>query len=297
LKSTIKKHYRSTTRVKDEKFSVDDIGDYDLVLSFSPEHFKCAVSSEKLGRCVFFENFDFTVSLDKNEVIEQCRVIFDEHAILQAGFWKSVRCVVSDEFFTLVPKQLFHEKKATKVLDFCYPEIDSRSKEKEVFNPNSGPAASVFTVHKKLNSFLKKFYPKINIQYLHELTCVLEGVVTTADTSNKACLSAFIHGNRLTIIALDGGKLRFFNNFTFVNPEDAVYYILSVMEKLDIPGHNGKLVFYGDIVKKSPVFDTASKYIAEVQLGERPKLFYFNYEFDEIPQQWHFETFCAYLCK
>lgn len=297
MKSTIKKHYRSITRIKDEKFSVDDIGNYDLVLSFSPEHFKCAVTSEKLGRCVFFESFDFTISLDKTEVIEQCRLIFDEHEILQAGFWKSVRCVVSDEFFTLIPKELFLEKKASKVLDFCYPEIDSRSKEKAHFNPNSGPAASVFTVHKKLNSFLKKFYSKIEIQYLHELTSVLEGVVTSSGTGNKPCLSAYIHGNRLTILALDNGRLRFFNNFDFNNPEDAVYYILSAMEKLDISGQRGKLVFYGDIIEKSPVFDTASKYVADVQLGKRPKVFYFNYEFDEIPQQWHFETFCAYLCK
>ncbi len=298
LKETIQRHHRSATKIKDEKFNVEEIGDYDLVVSFSPENFKCAVVSQKLGRCVFFESFDFTKSLDKENVLEQCKIIFEEHHVLQAGFWKTVRCVVSDEFFMLIPKEFFVEKKAALLLSYNYPDFDARSKDTSFFNPNSGPVVSIYSVPKKLHTFLKKYYPKIEIQFLHELTCTLEGIINSAVSGpEKPSISAYVHNNQITIIGVFRGKIKFFNTFIFHDPQDAIYYILSVMEQLDIRGEKSQIDYYGSITSDSALFKMSEKYVNHVRLGERPKLFYYNFEFDEMPAQWHFETFSAYLCK
>ncbi|MEQ8359723.1 MAG: DUF3822 family protein [Cytophagales bacterium] len=297
MKDTIQKNHRSTQRIKDEKFNVEDIGSYDLVLYLSSKHFKCSAASEKLGRCVFFESFDFTKTLDQDAILNQLNLIFEEHHVLQAGFWNSVRCVLSEEFFTLVPKELFIEKKASKLLALNFSEFDARSKDTGFFKPNSGPAISVFSIPKKINTFLKKFYPKIKIQYLHELTSTLEGIISWGAGRPKVEFSAYLHNQNITIVCTDKGKIRFFNTFKYDNPEDAIYYLLSVIQEFDIKASQASLSFYGDVVKDSAIIKSAQKYIGEVHLGERPKLFYFNYEFDEIPSQWHFETFCAYLCK
>ncbi len=297
MKDKIQKNHKSTQRIKDEKFNVEDIGSYDLVLYLSSKNFKCSAASEALGRCVFFESFDFTKELDQDAILEQLKFIFDEHHILQAGFWNSVRCVLSEEFFTLVPKDYFEEKKASKVLSFNFNDFDARSKDTGFFKPNSGPAISVFSIPKKVNSFLNKFYPKIKIQYLHELTSTLEGIISWGAARPKMEFSAYMHNQNVTIICTDKGKIKFFNTFKYDNPEDVIYYALSVMQEFDVKASAAAISFYGDVVKDSAVYKNAEKYISEVSLGERPKLFYFNYEFDEIPSQWHFETFCAYLCK
>ena len=298
LENTIHKHHNSIIKIKDEKFSVDDIGTYDLVIYISQESFKCSAASEKLGRCVFFESFDFTKNLNTQEILDQCKIIFDDHHILQAGFWKTIRCVIGGEFFTLIPKDLFEKDNVNKLLALNFPDFDARSISSSYFNPNSGPVVSLFGIPKKFISFFSKYYPKKDIKYLHELTCTLEGIITTAVSgSSKPTISSFIHGKKISIIAVDKGKILFFNTFKFNNPEDAIYYVLSVMAQLKINSQNVKLALFGNIVRDSPLFSLASKYIDEVVLGERPKLFYFNYEFDEVPTQWHYETFCAYLCK
>ena len=160
MSKKVRKHQRSTAKIKDENFNIDDIETYDLVLYISHHTFKCSVISEKLGRCVYFENFEFTKSLDQDGILEQLGIIFDEHHLLQAGFWNTVRCVLSDEFFTLVPKDLFNEKRTSEILSFNYPDFDGRSNDGDFFKPNSGPAASVFSVPKKYNTFLKQFTRK-----------------------------------------------------------------------------------------------------------------------------------------
>lgn len=297
MKDTIQKNYKSTQRIKDEKFNVEEIGSYDLVLYLSSKNFKCAVASESLGRCVFFESFDFTKNLEQDAILEELKLIFEDHHILQAGFWNSVRTVLSEEFFTLIPKDFFIEKKASKVLSYNFNDFDGRSKDTGFFKPNSGPAISVFSITKKVNTFLNNYYPKIKIQYLHELTCTLEGIISWGAARPKMEFSAYLQDQNITVICTDKGKIKFFNTFRFEHPEDAIYYILSVMQEFDVKASDASVSFYGDVVKNSAIHKSAVKFIAEVNFGERPKLFYFNYEFDEIPSQWHFETFCAYLCK
>lgn len=297
MKQNIEKHHRSTSKIKDEKFSVDNIGNYDLVLNLGAEQFKCAVIDEKLGRWVYFEVFDFTKVLNQEEILEQCKIIFDEHHILQAGFWKSVNCIVSSSYFTLLPKEFFDEKQSEDVLKVHFPKLNSKDFIFESHVPNSGPVAGLYYMPKSVHKFLDSFYPKIKIKYIHELSSVIEGLVNTAGSKTQTQLSAFFHGKFVSIILIDQGKIQFFNTFTIHNPEDAVYYILSVMNSVNISGKEGSIEVYGEIEEKSELYRQLNRFIKEVRMGERPKLLYYNYEFDEIPVQRHFETFAAYLCK
>lgn len=297
MKKTTQKHFRSVFKVKDEKFEVDKIGSYDLALYIGDKHFKSAVVSQKEARCVFFESFEFTKELKSSDKLEQIKLIFDEHEILQAGFWQSVRCVINSDFFTLLPVELFDSKKAESVLKYHYSDADDKKYSFHAYKPNSGPASSLFYLEKEVEGLISSYYPKIKVKYLHVLSCILEGILNSTTVNSDNQVYAYFKSDNVSIFIQNSGKLIFSNSFRFNAYEDAIYHILNAIRNSGLNLTDVSIEYYGDIMKSSDIIKKLSSFVSDIKEGERPKLFYYNFEFDEIPTQWHFETFCSYMCK
>ncbi len=105
-------------RIKDDALDIDAIPQYALNLEVGHDGFRCAIVDAEANRCLWLEDYRFTSVFFTEQVIEQLHSIFDDHQLLQAGFWQKVKVAFKNQHFTLIPESLFKQEYAEDYLRF-----------------------------------------------------------------------------------------------------------------------------------------------------------------------------------
>ena len=85
-----KKDYKLFKKIKEDKFEVDQLHNYDLNLLLGNRDFQIAVVDKRDNRCLIIEDFIIS-SIDSYSILVGVfENIFDDDHLLIAGFWSSV---------------------------------------------------------------------------------------------------------------------------------------------------------------------------------------------------------------
>ncbi len=100
----------------------------------------------------------------------------------------------------------------------------------------------------------------------------------------------------IDIIVTLGNALKFYNSFSYSSSEDLIYYILFVLEQLQLNPDQVAVTFFGEIDKTSSHWMLASKYIRNLRMGLRSDAIGYSYGFDRLPAHQYVSLFNQYLC-
>jgi hypothetical protein len=100
---TANKDYKLFKKIKDDKFEVDQLHHYDLNLLLGNRDLQIAVVDKHSNRCLILEDFIISSIDSYTELVNVYENIFDDHHLLKAGFWSSVKVGIKGNKFALVP--------------------------------------------------------------------------------------------------------------------------------------------------------------------------------------------------
>lgn len=106
-----------------------------------------------------------------------------------------------------------------------------------------------------------------------------------------------IRNGYLDILIIEGKQLLFYNIFRYHSKEDFIYYILFVMDQLDVSPEEISLELTGFIDKQSALYEVAYKYVKNINFIQPSASFTFSHVFDKIPLHYYFNLFNAPLCE
>lgn len=163
----------------------------------------------------------------------------------------------------LVPKNVYIAEEEALAYGFNY-DFDYKTEELESDFLKSYDAQLIYSLPKGTKRELIYRFPKTKF-HLHSESW-LQGIYNSDIDKNGTILFADIMNANIQIAAFKNSQLQFFNIFQAKNPEDYLYYILFVMEQLQLNAKTCEVHLTGIADKNSNVYQLINKYIPHINL-------------------------------
>jgi hypothetical protein len=285
--------YRLIRKIKDERFDEDNLHLYSLLVQLGPRDLQVGVV-DKSNRMLLFEDFVFNDTYSSQHQLQIVKQLFDNHALLTAGFWKTVIFSLKNSKFVQVPAELFVESSASEYLKFN-AHIDYDSDKVLSCSNGSLDSVTVYLIPKALHEWLTEVYKNTTLKFVHQSSALIEGVIRESDKEAESPLYLYVDRFKLHILAARDGKLLYYNQFAIKHFADYVKYIMLVLSALGMNQQTSRVVMWGYIGKNSPHFHEFAKYIRNVTFGGRPDNLSFGYLFDELQEHHFFDLYATHL--
>ena len=288
-------NYKVIRKAKDDRFDEEFLHLYELNILTGPKDFQIAVIDSEEKRLLLLEDYAMGHVQSHSDLMAALKELFDEHALLKAGFWKLVKIGIKNSKFCQVPAGLFDPAKAIDYLKLNAP-VDAE-KEKVFFNQNEkSESINVFAVPIDLYEYLTGIYQNTQHLFFHQSSALTEGVLECSD-GNANPLYVYIDRFKMHLISSAGGKLIYYNQFPIKQFSDYVKYIMLVLKTLHMDQLTSEIVLWGYIGRNSPHYQEFVKYVRNVTFGGRPKYLKFGYFFDEIQEHHFFDLYSLNLLQ
>ncbi len=292
----ISANYRLLKKIKDEAFDVDNLHDYCLSIQIGIRDLQFCVIDTTNNKCLLIEDFVFLEVRTINTRLLVVQKLFENHHLLMAGFWHSIKIAFKSHKFTLVPSDHFLPSSA---VDYLSVNCEYKEKTEEVFHYKhiTSNAINIFTADKKLVAWLRSIYKQKEIQILHQGSALVEGIHRYDDHSHEKAMFCLVDKGVLHLVVSQNQKLHYYNQFAVKSSEDYIRYVMLVFKELGLKQKTSKLIIWGEIEQESPHIQLLRKYIRNISFGGKPTYLNFNYQFDEIQDHQYFDVLSIMLCE
>ncbi len=287
-------NYKLIKKIKDERFDVDLINRYELLIHVGPRDLQVGIVDTEGSRMLLLEDFVFPSLSSQDELLQTLEQLFDDHALLKAAFWKTVKVSIKNNKFVQVPEVLFVEESQAEYLHFNAQTNADKENVESVLNKQAN-AVTIFTVPGDLKAWFMKLYPSINVVFIHQSAVLIEGVTHVSRSRADNPIYIFVDRFRLHIIYANQGKLIYYNQFVIKQFAEYIKYIMLVLKTLNLNQETSQVVLWGYIGKNSPHYNEFYKYINNVTFGQRPRHLKFGYMFDELQDHHFFDLYGMHL--
>ena len=294
--STTTAGYKLIKKVKDAKFDIENLHQYNLLLQLGVRDLQVAVIDSSSNRALLLEDFVLPPVKTYSELKEVLAALFEEHHLLTAGFWKTVKISIKNNKFSLVPSSLFVKEAVTDYLKLN-SRINTASEEVLYYKHIQSDAVCVFAVSKTLAEWFRSLYPNAEVGFIHQSSALIEGCMNFAKTQKKDAVYLYIDRFKLHVLTLKNGELEYYNQFTIKQFNEYIRYIMLVLKGLNRTQQDSEVVMWGYIGKQSPHYNEFYKYIKNISFGDRPEYLKFGFVFDEVQEHHFFDLLSMHLCS
>lgn len=287
--------YKLVTRVKDEKFSIDELEDYSLTIQVGVRDFQICVTDTQDNQVMGLEDYRLEGIKTVNGRLRLIKSILDNHEYLTAGFWKGVKLSLKTHKFSLVPANMFASDSAADYLS-VNNDIKTSFEEVNYYKQISMDTVNVFAAESKLCKWISSVYKRKAVHIVHQGSALIEGVLKNNDHSHEKAMYCFVDRGILHILIAQDQKLHFYNQYAVRKKEDYLKYIMLVFKEMGMDPKTNKLLIWGFIKQNSEEMNLLKKFIRNISLGEKPSFMKFGYKFDEVEDHQYFDVMSTYIC-
>jgi len=251
----------------DESFDVNDLPKYDLTFEIGDKTFGYSILDSEKNRFIALGFF-------RNHLTDVANALS-----WLGGEFHSVRGIIANSRFTLIPEALYLESEKESYFNFLHEReagdsvCSDRLEHLGIY--------SVYSIPGHCRKELDKFLPKSAL-------CHISGILITniwMKVKNMAGRKAFLNlrEGEFDLLVFEGKELKYCNVFHFHTPEDVGYYVIFVFEQLNLNPEEISLVLLGNVDKFSPVYDLLFRYIRNIEFLNRNERSDYSYLFNDIP--------------
>lgn len=205
--------------------------------------------------------------------------------------YDTVSCIITGNKSTLLPKSLFNKDHIRAYFEFNH-EVEDLD-ELHINYLKYIDAYLIFSVYHEITSVLFRHYPKIKI--FNQATPFIES--TLVRKSNEQQVSVSFQPDFFDIIYVRGRELILYNNFRYRHPQDVIYFILFVYDKLKLDPATVPVCLSGDIALQSVEAEIIRQFIRNVSFVRADKQFAYLFGFNKFPEHTFLNLLNLYHCE
>lgn len=229
---------------------------------------------ESGGNCIWLEDFASDVFLSDAEVLENLRLLVFDHQVLSLTGWKKINVLVNTDAFTLVPEALFRKEYTSRYLQLSlgHPVLGTN---KALFQalPAFG-CCNVFQVPSAWREFFQDQYALQDITFSHVTSALMSGYSHTGHSHSSEeygpRINIHVQEGFFFIVVFEREKLVLCNRYRFQNPEEATFFLLSCLNKLDYLPEGVHITLSGETTPFSGLFAELSRFVPHIRFARRP---------------------------
>jgi len=288
--------YKLIKKIKDDRFDEESLHQYRLLIQLGVRDFQIAVVAASDHRLLFFEDYILADLHTHQELMQLVKTLFEEHSILQAGFWMEVKVSIKNNKFVQVPAAVFQSDKALDYLKFN-ARVDATAETVLFCQNTTQDIVTVFAIQSDLYEWLCGIYKNTKLNFFHQSAALIEGVSVYSNKHSNDPLYLYVDRFKLHVLSAQKGKLVYYNQFAISQFSDYVKYIMLAMNGLKMDQQTSEVLLWGYIGKKSPHYTEFVKYVRNVNFGTRPENLGFGYMFDEVQEHHFFDLYSLDLLR
>ncbi len=217
-----------------------------------------------------FENSDEDILVNLQKAIKE-DVYLNKH-------YKTVNFYFVSDKYTLVPAEFFDKKYLNQY--FKYNQYLLPTEEIHFTLIAKPKVYNVFAYPAELTSFLVNHFPEVRL-FHSTLPFVNYFLYLNENTTKEAeTVGVNFYKSSFDIVVIKKQELLFLNSFKFKTEEDAIYFIMSVIDKLSLEKTKIELILQGNTNKQGKVYNYLKEMILKTKFSNK---FTREYPFKEIP--------------
>jgi len=289
------KKYQLLLTFQDKRFNVANLSQYHLSLYISDAYLKISCVNPTITQCLLLEVYRLAhgCSYQCVQAIEQ---LYQDHPILADRNWSAVTLCIGNRQYTLIPKQLFQEKKVADYLNFTCP-IGSNAIRH--FTHSSLNVTVAFAMDPQLLNWFQMTYDYTQLCTIHQASSLIQGTWTYLRNHKPRLVPkvlVFVESSHLHITVIRKSTLIYYNRFEYTGCDELLYYVLIVIRTLKLDTSLHEVILVGNINKQSPAYKKACNYIRRLTLMSTLPYVKFGRTFPKKMITAHLDVLSAHLC-
>ncbi len=285
--------FRQIKKIKDDKFSIENIEHYCLILQIGSRDLQVCIIDSKSNRTLILEDYIIDATETSEDKVALLQSLFDHHHLLMVGFWKEVVLCFKTDKFTTVPLPYFAKENARSLLKMnCEVDEDDSV---GYYKVNSNDSVNIFTYDKQILQWFRSIYINSKIKVTHQSGMLINSVLKNTHSIKNILTSVYIDRFYLHVAVSENEKLLFFNSFHITKFDEYIKYINFVLHEFNLSKTDSNLFVWGYIKESSNHYASLKKHFPAIQPGNRTSILNFGFKFDEIPEHQYFDVFGNYF--
>jgi hypothetical protein len=277
----------------DKSLSKENSQYYGLSIQCAPDGFSFTIFDPRNKKFLGIGHYDFQYASNFHLLNNTLSGLIPQIDLLDRQY-ESVRIIFETHKSSLVPNAFFDPENMPACIS-----LHHRTAPGEILQSDYLPildSRNIWLMPENVLNTLRAFFP---MAALHNHGSVLIESLLALNKNRDEGHGVFVYvrKNMFDIVVLNGNKLLFFNSFRYQAKEDFIYFLIYVLEQLEINPESVQLTFLGEIVKLSTIYDITHKYVRNVAFGSRSEEFNFSYVFDDLPGHFYFNLLNHYRCE
>lgn len=277
--------------ISDPSFDHSQCTDYELLMEMSHERFRFCVLDASKKRVLALEDYSIDVQLTHQSLHSWIQNVVHHHPYLGSTSWKNVAVSFNTPHFTLVPDIYFRKEYVASYLNLV--RATPLSDEEQVLHHaiKALAARNVFATNKTFwDGLLSMYSPQAPIA-LHQTSALIQGVITQSQGESTPCMCLYFEEGFMTVAIAHQGTLLICNKFAYKTSEDMTYFVVFVLDSLQLKSTDIRSYLYGEITPYSEEFQLIKRFLASPTFGTRPVGVIFGDAFDDLPEHRYFTLF------
>ena len=276
----------------DKSYSDSNTKSYKLYIELSLNGLKHTIFNCDNSTFIGFEEYRFNDVYNDYSLVTPLKEIIAQNPIYKKDF-QTLQVAMVNNRSTLIPNAIF---KADKLSSFH--QFNFLNKEEDCYYSDQLINLSAHNVYRIPDYISEEFSSLKNCSFKHFSSSLIEASLVQAKNDKALSLiNVHILPSSFQIIVIKNQKLELYNSFIYQSSEDFIYYLLFVLEQLNINNEEATINLTGEVEKNSVIYSMLYKYIKTLNFGDRSENLKFSYILEDIPNHFHYSLFNQFLCE
>ena len=264
---------------------------YDLLVNISPETFQYAIIDSVLHECKTLVEFEIPPLSTISDLIKAVENLPESHRQFRFAFNK-VKIAFNSSNYTFIPESLYLEADQQdygKYLDL------TDASELLVNTISSADIKNVISIDSHLKTALENIFQKPRIY--NQAVPFLEGVQKSLEREDELVFFIDVQPKHFQIAFFKDFRLEFYNTFEYANADEFNYFLLSVIQSLEIQLEHTRVIISGKISSSDEIYKRIEKYFDSIRFINSNHLVKYSEKFKEILPHTFSTLFNLDLCE
>jgi len=250
-----------TRKTINNRLDIADKNFKKLSIQVSLNGLSFCVADTVVQKLLLSDSIDFLEEKNPIVLLDELKNLFQEHQLENMEF-DEVVVVHSNTLFGLVPKSLFNANHLLEYLKFNTKVLASDVLSYDTVENHE--LVNVYVPYMNINNYIYELFGEFT--YMHNGTVLLQSLMNNQTQNQETICYVHVSKSQLNITVLDQRKLLLYNSFLYDTKEDFAYYLLFVLEQLELDPKSAMVKLFGSIEEDDPIFQLCFSYIQNISI-------------------------------
>lgn len=250
-----------TRKTINNRLDIADKNFKKLSIQVSLNGLSFCVADTVVQKLLLSDSIDFLEEKNPIVLLDELKKLFQKHQLENMEF-DEVVVVHSNTLFGLVPKSLFNANHLLEYLKFNTKVLASDVLSYDTVENHE--LVNVYVPYMNINNYIYELFGEFT--YMHNGTVLLQSLMNNQTQNQETICYVHVSKSQLNITVLDQRKLLLYNSFLYDTKEDFAYYLLFVLEQLELDPKSAMVKLFGSIEEDDPIFQLCFSYIQNISI-------------------------------